>query len=319
MKILNLILYNNADDYRDMRDILRVYLKAKNIKYYFYCFKQDIDDDYAIEGDMLYIKGTESFNPGITEKTIKSIILANELFTFDYIVRSNISTIVDMDKIQKYLEDNPIEYGGGYKHVLEWIDNPAGIYDKKYWGTEFISGTCFILSKKTVDKICENKGDIIWEIMDDVCIGAFCKKHNIPATNIGCFATNVNFYLPDKIFYRNRRPSRKDDVAAFRKIIPRILDPIKIEVEAKKKIHLVKKALYGKDMIDKKIYRDVLDKMYLFIDGNKIVINKTQKFNDYFGDPLVGIVKELILEVNDKEYVLPENRDTDIEIDLILP
>lgn len=225
MKILNLILYNDADDYRDMRDILRLYLKAKNIKYYFYCFKQDIKYDYAIQGDILYIKGTESFNPGITEKTIKSIILVNQLFIFDYIVRSNISTIVDMDKMLKYLEDNPMEYGGGYKHVLEWIDYSAGIYDKTYWGTEYVSGTCFILSKKTVDKICENKKDIVWDVIDDVCVGLFCKKHEIPIIVINHLVENTDHYISDKIFYRNKRPDRKDDINAMKKIITQLLDP----------------------------------------------------------------------------------------------
>src|SRR5271170_1779843 len=101
--ILNLILYNNSSEYNGMRDVLRQYLKSMNIKYYFYCYDENITEDYIFNDDILLIKGKETFLPGIFKKTISAMEICLKLHDFDYILRSNISTVVDFSLLQNYL------------------------------------------------------------------------------------------------------------------------------------------------------------------------------------------------------------------------
>ena len=55
---------------------------------------------------------------------------------------------------------------------------------------------------------------------------------------------------------------------------------------------------------------EILVKKHL-IDDNKIIINKLLSFNDIFGDPYPGIVKVLIIIIDNLVYEIPENRDGD--------
>ena len=48
---------------------------------------------------MIYIKGEETFIPGILEKTLLAIKISSKNFTYDYIVRTNISTLVNYIKL----------------------------------------------------------------------------------------------------------------------------------------------------------------------------------------------------------------------------
>ena len=52
---LNLILYNESDIYNNMRDVLRKYLKLQNVDYYFYCYKPNIENEYQIIDDIIYL------------------------------------------------------------------------------------------------------------------------------------------------------------------------------------------------------------------------------------------------------------------------
>src|SRR5689334_3538102 len=110
--ILNLILYNDSKAYSQMRNILDTYLSAKGINYYFYCYRKDISDEYVFDGKMLYIRGLETFIPGVLKKTLSAFEICRQKFEFRYLVRTNISTIVNFDLLTKYLESTHIDYGG---------------------------------------------------------------------------------------------------------------------------------------------------------------------------------------------------------------
>ncbi len=72
-------------------------------------------------------------------------------------------------------------------------------------------------------------------------------------------------------------------------------------------------ALYGA----KRYFRDVSSLVAdNFILKDKIIIPKTGDFNALFTDVVYGLSKTLILNVNDKEYKIPEVRQSDIFINL---
>lgn len=106
MKLLNLILYSETiPEYVEMKEILESYLnKLNKLQYYFYCYNEELDKEYEIKDKIIYIKGKETFIPGILEKTIKVFEICNELgIEYDYIIRSNISTIINYPSLQQYL------------------------------------------------------------------------------------------------------------------------------------------------------------------------------------------------------------------------
>lgn len=184
MKILNLVLYCDKYEYcRHMKDILAPYYKrsSDNIITIFYQYSSNIDSEFVKEGDMLLIKGEESFVPGILNKTLKTfeyIIQTGLIDDVDYIIRSNVSTVINFDLLMKELKETPLRYyGGGLIHTLRWKDASAGIIDDRYNNTTFANGTSIMMTKNAFHFLMDNKNLIKKNIVDDVAIGIFFKEN----------------------------------------------------------------------------------------------------------------------------------------------
>lgn len=73
-------------------------------------------------------------------------------------------------------------------------------------------------------------------------------------------------------------------------------------------------ACYGTDSNKINITNILIDK---FIRNNKIIILKTDSFNDFFGDPCFGNVKKLFLKISDTDYIINEDHSSSyLEFDL---
>ena len=232
---VNLVLYSHSPEYDQMYEITRKYYsKFSNVKTIYYRFNPNISQEYELIADVLNIKGQESYVPGILDKTVKALDYINKNFTFDYLVRSNISTIIRFDALSDELVKNPIQYGAGVKMILNALDPPAGIVDNTYIGTIYGSGTAIIFSKDTVDKFLSKKESIHYNIIDDVAIGLLfdeqlkCIKKGFVDSQYFFMVPDVNGD-PDKlnaliankpyIFYRNRQTNRQIDIAQMKVIV----------------------------------------------------------------------------------------------------
>lgn len=220
-RILNLVLCSNIGAYESMYYITRsLYAKYKNVVTLYYMHKSNIINEYELIGDILYIKGDETFIPGILIKTVKAFIYGHNNYNYDYIVRSNISTIVDFNLLSTYLINNIIKYGGSYRH------------DGILTNDRFISGTGIIISRDTMKRFIENKNALHYDIIDDVAIGMlFNEKMNdikmigmnqyyrvVPRFN-GDYNKVKNFVNNNKyIFYRNKHSDREIDVVQMKHI-----------------------------------------------------------------------------------------------------
>jgi len=315
VKILNLILYNPDSEYDDMRNIITAYLKTIDIQYYFYCYDQSIQDEHMIEGDLLKIKGVESYNPGITLKTIRALKISLK-FDYDYILRSNISTIVNIARLTEFLEKNPIEYGGGNLLTLRWIDRPCGINDRKYWNTQYAQGTGIVLSRNSVRLFIDNLSMTDQSIIDDVCIGVFFNQMGIPLIQIGnnhSFVENAEYANDNVIFYRNRSYDRAQDTYRMRRIIDNLTASHKSSCKIFTPINeqLNERAYYGKD--DR--YIDVTHIFFSnFVKDSHLIISRNVSFNHIFGDPVYGVLKELVYRSNTCNIHINENRSDDVNI-----
>ena len=124
------------------------FVKMTNIKYY--------DNNVFLKDDTIYVHGKESHVPGILDKTLKSFkFLLDENFNFDYILRTNLSSVWNFHKLYNILENNPTFILGG-------ILGPNG---------QFISGAGMLLRKDICKFIVDNQNLINYKIIDDVAIG----------------------------------------------------------------------------------------------------------------------------------------------------
>ena len=233
--LLHLVLYSPHDEYQQMYELTRAYYgQFTNVKTIYYHYSPDQTEEYVLIDDILRIKGTEVFGPAITVKTIKAFeYFEADLFSYDYIIRSNISTIVNYHILQRELYKTPLDYGGSI-NVIKWRDPLAGIVTDELIGLETISGICIILSTLFVKNMLDHKQFIRFDIMDDVAIGKYAKDFGIPITSFtdmvqwmpNCHGNydEVKQAIGDTLYqtmlYRNRNDeSREIDVHQMSHII----------------------------------------------------------------------------------------------------
>ena len=239
-KILNLVLYskiniygNEINYYESMYKILSDYYKNyKFVDTIFYLNDETINTDFELNNDILKIKGKETYIPGIIKKTINVFEWVKnnlDLNNYSYIVRSNISTIIEFNKFRKVITSNPFDYGSFYLFNLNQLDGFAGIKDKKYFGTKYAAGTNIIINKNLFLKILENADKLDYTVIDDVAIGVLVKTlGNINYSNPELEKyymyrnNNESFNLNDFIVFRNNRGNRLLDLERMKYIISKL-------------------------------------------------------------------------------------------------
>jgi hypothetical protein len=218
---LHLVLFSSDYNYDCMYNTTSEYYKKFiNVKTVYYTFSENIKSEYSLINDILYIKGKETYIPGITVKTIKSFEYFKD-YSFDYLIRSNISTIVNFNVLDRKLHEKSVDYGGTIAD-LQWLDEPNGVIDKRYFGTLYAYGTCIILSKKALLILLLYKEFIHYDIIDDLTIGILFKEHtSIVPEEIGNRSI-TQMFEDDTTFYRNRTSDRYKDCLQMKQIIEQI-------------------------------------------------------------------------------------------------
>lgn len=227
IRILHLVLYSSSIEYDKMYLLTRDYYKKFNniiTIYYTFSLKYNI---ITLVDDILYIPGNDTYLPGILDKTIKAFLYCDLHYKYDYIVRSNISTIVNFNLLSNKLNKTSIDYGGGQYLLLRTIDVLNGITNNKYFGTYYVGGTAIIFSNKMIKLLLLNKDKLDYSVVDDVAIGVLIKEqfpdiaisyiqpmfYNTNPINMSDIASNQYLY------YRNKTNNRMNDVNHMKQII----------------------------------------------------------------------------------------------------
>ena len=154
--------------------------KHPNIDIYSVKMDNTIEQDMIITNNNILVKGKEN-HKNILHKTIKALNLLTDSGRSDkykFIVRSNISTVIDLDKLYDYFKNkNNNLYTGGRLLYLEWIDKNGGITDETHFGTPFIQGCFIIFSMDIIKKILQNLNKLDFSIIDDVSLAIFIKHY----------------------------------------------------------------------------------------------------------------------------------------------
>jgi len=179
MKILILFIYSADENYNKMLKIQRSYChKYDGVHSFFVTYRKTQSNHVEIEDDIVYVKGEETYL-GITRKTIDAMeFLLNRMKDIDYVVRSNMSTVINIPELKSFLEPLPRTgiYTSGLMIELRWLDHASGVVDESLWGTKYASGTSIILSKDVAESIVQRKDQIRHDIIDDLSIGVFMTK-----------------------------------------------------------------------------------------------------------------------------------------------
>lgn len=224
--IIHLVLFSESEPYREMMQITRpLYAKYSNIaRTIYYCFDETlpegIEATYDDKNMCLRIRGKETYVPGILVKTLQAIQFVLGMFpNLTYIVRSNVSSVIDLPKLVSELNDLPqrIDYGGFMINELQWIDPAGGVVDQTWWGTRYASGTCIILSKRLAEQMVQERDKFRMELVDDLSIGVWVREH--------CLKTSIWSSDRRDWMYRNRQSNRQQDLENMHRLVERLLSP----------------------------------------------------------------------------------------------
>jgi len=192
-KVLFLII-NSYDipQYSVMKDIIDKYMSlfSTEVKYIF--IDNDINSDkdiiYDEDNNMLVVKNEESIRPGIIIKTVaayKYIISTEFKHTFDYVIRTNLSTFWNIFNLLNFLKTAPKT---GFLSGFTVCD--------------FISGTGIITSNDILYNIdYDILQNDIYNNYDDVLISYYLKQSytNSMSYNLSFFSSKkYENYIIDK-------------------------------------------------------------------------------------------------------------------------
>jgi GR25 family glycosyltransferase involved in LPS biosynthesis len=223
LKFLNIIIYNENEDYERLMKIeLETYLKRfNNVIFYFVTYREQ-NQDIMIENNCIYINGKEGFVPQCLDKTIIAIdYCLNQLnIDFDFLIRSNISTVINFNKFPYQLPLTKC-YSSASIYKLNWLDIPFGINKNNFnilRGTEYAGGTNIIMSKDVVEYLLSYQNELDRTVIDDVSIGFLLNK-KYKLIEIKQYKKFIeNKIDKDAFIIRNKSKNRYDDVKRMKTI-----------------------------------------------------------------------------------------------------
>lgn len=144
--------------YESHRQVWRTYMKSHpNIECYFIEFSPMVFMP-TLTNDTLYVRGTESYY-NITRKTLLALEYFMSRGSYNFIIRTNLSSVWIFPKTLQFLETLPTtRYYGGVVCTHERVP--------------FVSGTCIVLSYDTARILLQHK-QLAYKnnLVDDVDIG----------------------------------------------------------------------------------------------------------------------------------------------------
>lgn len=238
MKILCLILASDtAPEYLQFQQLWKKIIRIHpNVDCYFYKGHPNLTKEAFLEDDTIWLKVPETFET-VYEKTLKAFEFCIPMLPkYDFVYRSNLSTIVSFHHLLQYCNDLPktnccsAVIGG-----LPPEDEKRHSLESKF---TFPAGNGFILSTDLVRRLVDEKIPLVEQ--DDVTIGVALRKWGVKIQEFvrpdfrddGYWFTN-NFKLlqphernlePKKMMftYRIKSFDRKKDVEVMRSFIQKV-------------------------------------------------------------------------------------------------
>jgi hypothetical protein len=175
MRILHLVLYSESKEYNRMLKTTRAFYSTCthlcDTFYYKYDETVKLPTIDPKDSMVLCLPGKESYLPGVSTKTLDVLEFFDEE-KYDYVIRSNISTVVNLNLVMKQIQamhdenaskpqDKQFVHFYGGAHIMKGDKVPD---------LSFVQGTCIVLNKATVALIGAMQQHANTNLEDDVCI-----------------------------------------------------------------------------------------------------------------------------------------------------
>lgn len=212
MKIIVLILAHDQGHYLTMQ---RLWLKYMTLHPGVECFfvKSQPTGPTFISEDThtIYVTGPESIHPGGLIKTVGAIEAVLDR-SFDYLVRTNLSSVWDFRKMEQFL--------------LHFQPETAAVWTEFF----FLSGAGYIINRKWCKFIVQNKNKIDYSQLDDVAISAMMAEHSPPKIDFpryDCTEEDLDRISEDLVngwifHYRCRMNNPEMSIAVMARLIDKI-------------------------------------------------------------------------------------------------
>lgn len=203
-RLVILIIASRSPHYDEFKKCWVAYAsKFPEVKCFFLYSDPSIDVDVIVDKDTITHKYEEWYEPGILFKTIAGMEICSQLFYYDYLLRTNLSSFIHIPRILEFLKTQP---------TTNYTASKQNIYREGVCG---LSGAGFILSRDVVQSflhiITENKltNDVIL-LPDDVAISQILKDYVKMETFVDilrydCEELTLPDMIPNHIFHiRNK-------------------------------------------------------------------------------------------------------------------
>ena len=217
VRFANVVIFHEGVEYeREMKAHLQR-LAPSDVKQIFVTMREG-PDYYDKHTGVLYVSGSESSVPGDVQSHIpgvlyKSIVAMRyclDTLEFDFLVRSNVSTVIDFGR----LPVDELPRGLAYGSTCVWHSGEP---------RAFASGTNIIMSRAATALLVSAELDMT--TIDDVAIGAFFASVGVPARQL---SSAMVWDTDDErgVVFRNRDfgdETRAADVRRMGQIVDRLL------------------------------------------------------------------------------------------------
>ena len=206
LRILILSIFNHTELYDEFYKENMAYLAVlasnrsdfmRNVRFYYVKADPSIVAPILNESErMITVGGTESWCPGILEKTLACFrfmhaFQSDDGFAFDYIVRTNVSTFIDLERLYDEISkvdfvhgENALDVSARHAYVamgdvstLESMNHRFGLNEttiQLYQNERFFQGVCIIINYRLFQEIVQRAATCInCNIVDDVELGHF--------------------------------------------------------------------------------------------------------------------------------------------------
>jgi hypothetical protein len=180
MRVLHLILHSDNPVYNAMEQITQAwYAQIPNVTTYYYRYDATVTSPELV-GRCLRLPGTESYIPGILNKTVEALryFCSDQETKFDVVIRSNISSLINFPRFLPRVAARlrTMLYGGTCIISADSIHPSHGHVDAKYMPVKFVHGTCLVLRVDAVKLLLQNENCLNRVTIDDVSLGVFFKR-----------------------------------------------------------------------------------------------------------------------------------------------
>jgi hypothetical protein len=171
--IFIVIATNNNEYFKKCRRVWKSYSRLCDAYKVFFVYGHlDEPLENRDEYDLIFDSIEENYEITMIEKNILALEAIQKIFSYDYLIRTNLSTFWNLFEVENVLAECPREMCYAGTHDLSPFYIPINEESYVVLDKTLYSGVCMIFTPDLVDALLENKHNLDTSIADDLSVGA---------------------------------------------------------------------------------------------------------------------------------------------------